>query len=103
MMNTKPVYPELTICTLDELVESNIANARAREAEIIGLEGRLKSLQNDWAEQSVIIKLTSARDEQERHIQKAAEYLQIVEKIRKQNGLDPSVLGRIIYEFNRGQ
>lgn len=94
-------HPTHTLAVMQGILADLLDSLDRSENHIADLESDLRDARNDWASQSATIKLTAAREEQAENIAKAAQTLRTIETMRAQNGMDTSVLGKIIAEFNK--
>ena len=91
--------PTATMAVMDAIYAEHLDAAQRLELQIEELLADLRDC-NDWREQAVTIRLTSARNEQARHIAQAANALRTVEMLRQRAGIESHVAVRIMGEYN---
>lgn len=97
-MNRIPT-PSTTLNLMSQFLRANIAAIESLESTIEDLCADLRDSTNDWHRDACVLRLTTARDAQRAEIVKAAANLRTVEELRRQAGLEASVLARVIAEY----
>ncbi len=91
--------PRQTLAILAELLAGHIDSAERLETQIAEAADELRDCNQDWRAGILTIRLTAARSEQARQITQAAQSLKTIERLRANNEMDRSVLGRVIAEY----
>ncbi len=94
--------PFQTIQVMQSILDSTLEKLADLESDISELETDLRYSHNGWHEDATILKLTAARADQSRMVVQAARDLRTVEQLRERAGMEPTTLGRIVAEFNKG-
>ncbi len=103
MMHLQRNHARKTISVLQSIIDGNIDRAERLEMQMEDLESDLRDAANDFASHRATVALTVARNQQRETIAAAARDLRSVDALREQAGLDRSVFGRIIGEYNHGK
>ena len=90
--------PTATMAVMDAIYAEHLDAAQRLELQIEELLADLRDC-NDWREQAVTIRLTSARNEQARHIAQAANALRTVERLLAVCGMGFTVLFSLVGVF----
>ncbi len=94
--------PIQTIRTMQEILASTLYQLERLELDIADLEADLRDAPHDWASTSATLKLTAARADQARMVVQAARDLRTIEALRRNAGMETTLLGRLFAEFNKG-